>query len=133
MRVEAELAQHGPAIVEQAQVDQVVDKRAADEEFQRQVVQPLGVRVAVTPFRGEPLRYHAVAYDQRNRTKRFTRRQAFDIFPEGIGDMPQEVFPKRGGVGAGTLVDRGGHGSLSGRWVMRGTFPMRPQTPLPHM
>jgi len=82
VRVEAEIAQHCPAILEQAQVDEVVDQRSANEELERQVIQPLGVGFVVAMFGGEPAGNHAIAHDQGDGAKRLARRQALDVFTQ---------------------------------------------------
>ena len=110
VRVEAELAQHAAAIVQQAKVDEVIDERTANQELERQIVEPFGAGIAIAVFGGEALGDHAVADHQCNGAKRLARRQALDVLAKRVCDVTQKVVPKRRRIGGGAVVECGGHG-----------------------
>ena len=90
VQADAEAGQHLAAKLLQAQVRQVIAQQAPHQPFHRDVVQPLGVLVAIARLGLQHAVHDAVANGQRHRLQIISRRQLRHRANERVPDVPQD-------------------------------------------
>ncbi len=106
------LARH----IEQAQIAETVGKQAADEKFQREVIDPLLALTVTLPGTVHPLVDHAVTRGQRHRLEPVMVGGMLGVLADRVGQLADHVFPKSGdlvSVGSSRFL-RHGQTSCSG-------------------